>query len=233
MLEPLTQLTDGIKLTGDVRHDVPVFLVHHGCPKVAAHSGRVATEARRIAKLVGVDESLAELAGWLHDVSAVFPAQERASVARELGLEVLPEEDAFPLIIHQKLSVVLAHEIFGVESEPVLSAIGCHTTLKANATVLDKVLFVDVAVPTADASKSKVGDKAWVRAAIPGHTRKVEGKIIHISRVSDPATITNIVRIEVPNEKRYLRAGWHVTVYLHDSGDTSQAGVDKRDKEPN
>ena len=142
MLEPLTQLTDGIKLTGDVRHDVPVFLVHHGCPKVAAHSGRVATEARRIAKLVGVDESLAELAGWLHDVSAVFPAQERASVARELGLEVLPEEDAFPLIIHQKLSVVLAHEIFGVESEPVLSAIGCHTTLKANATVLDKVLFV-------------------------------------------------------------------------------------------
>ena len=99
--------------------------------------------------------------------------------------------------------------------------------------VMDKVLFVDVAVPTADASKSKVGDKAWVRAAIPGHTQKVEGKIIHISRVSDPATITNIVRIEIPNEKRYLQAGWHVTVYLHDSGDTSQANVEKKDKEPN
>jgi HD superfamily phosphohydrolase YqeK len=46
------------------------------------------------------------------------------------------------MIVHQKLSVVLARELFGVSDEDVLSAVGCHTTLKAGAGALDKVLFV-------------------------------------------------------------------------------------------
>ena len=46
------------------------------------------------------------------------------------------------MIIHQKLSVVLAHDIFGVTAPDTLSAIGCHTTLKANASLLDKVVFI-------------------------------------------------------------------------------------------
>jgi HD superfamily phosphohydrolase YqeK len=40
------------------------------------------------------------------------------------------------------LSVVLAREVFNVRDEGILSAIGCHTTLKANASPLDKVVFV-------------------------------------------------------------------------------------------
>jgi HD superfamily phosphohydrolase YqeK len=47
-----------------------------------------------------------------------------------------------PMILHQKLSVVIASDIFGVTDEAVLSAIGCHTTLKANASPLDKVVFI-------------------------------------------------------------------------------------------
>jgi len=46
------------------------------------------------------------------------------------------------MIIHQKLSGVIAQEIFGVKSEAVLNAIGCHTTLKANATTFDKIVFI-------------------------------------------------------------------------------------------
>lgn len=98
--------------------------------------------------------------------------------------------------------------------------------------VMDKVLFVDVALPTGDASNLKVGDKAWVRAAIPEHTQEVEGKIIHISRVSDPATITNIVRVEIPNENRYLQTGWHVKVYLQQHDDTYQTVVENKDQQP-
>ena len=46
------------------------------------------------------------------------------------------------MIVHQKLSVEIAREIFGVADEKVLSAVGCHTTLKAKASILDKVVFV-------------------------------------------------------------------------------------------
>src|SRR6266536_732482 len=46
------------------------------------------------------------------------------------------------MIIHQKLSRVLASEVFGVHDVLVLDAVECHTTLRANATQMDKVLFV-------------------------------------------------------------------------------------------
>lgn len=138
----LESLRRGYCPTGNLAADVPAFLNLHGCPTTAAHCADVAAEARRIAARVGVDVDQAENAGWLHDVSVVFPAAERATIARQLGLDVLPEEDAFPMIIHQKLSVVLSREIFGVTDAAVLSAVGCHTTLKPDASLLDKVVFV-------------------------------------------------------------------------------------------
>jgi predicted HD superfamily hydrolase involved in NAD metabolism len=138
----LSDLQKPVTFTGALAVDVPAFLRQHGCPKTASHSGDVAAEAHRLAQRFGVSPQQAEAAGWLHDVSAVFPAAERADRARDFGVNVLPEEDSFPMIIHQKLSVILAREIFSVDDEAVLSAVGCHTTLKGGASLLDKVVFV-------------------------------------------------------------------------------------------
>src|SRR4051794_28543787 len=112
-MHPLfSSLVDGVALTGDRHADVPLFLTHHGRPNTALHCADVAAEARRVATVAGADLSLAELAGWLHDVSAVFPSPDRARIARQLGIDVLPEEDAFPMIVHQKISAVMAEQIF-------------------------------------------------------------------------------------------------------------------------
>ena len=92
--------------------------------------------------MFGVDGDAAESAGWLHDVSVVIPPSDRLIVAESFGLEILPEERRFSLIIHQKLSAAVALDVFRVDDPDVLNAIGCHTTLKAGATQLDKVLFV-------------------------------------------------------------------------------------------
>ena len=142
MQTTLDQLVTGMHLTGNIAGDVPTFLTHHGRPDTAAHGAAVAAEARRIAALAGADVDAAETAGWLHDVSVIFPSEQRAVIAEQLGIEVLPEEAIFPMIIHQKLSAVLARAIFRIEDAAILSAVGCHTTLKAGATLLDKVLFV-------------------------------------------------------------------------------------------
>ena len=136
------QLQKEITFSGRIAEDVPQFLRHHGYPKTAKHIGDVALKSRELASRFNADCDSAEIAGWLHDVSAVFPAVERANIARELGVEVLVEEDTFPMIIHQKLSGVLAREIFAVDDSAILSAIGCHTTLKRDASLLDKVVFV-------------------------------------------------------------------------------------------
>ncbi|GAB5490513.1 MAG: bis(5'-nucleosyl)-tetraphosphatase (symmetrical) YqeK [Phototrophicaceae bacterium] len=128
--------------SGNLAEDVPNFLIHHGFPKTAEHSRNVALKARELAEQFGVDADKAEMGGWLHDISAVFPTAERCVIAREFGLDVLPEEDHFPMIIHQKLSVVVARELFSVTDSDILSAIGCHTTLKKDASLLDKIVFV-------------------------------------------------------------------------------------------
>ena len=138
----LRSLVDGLVFTGVLARDVPAFLRRHGHPYTAEHSAQVAAEARRVAQLVGAEPALAEMAGWLHDCSAVFPARERVVVARSLNVPVLAEEEQFSMIVHQKLSKVLAAQIFGVRDTQVLSAVACHTTLKAHATRLDKVVFV-------------------------------------------------------------------------------------------
>jgi len=138
----LTDLARDLLLTGDLRADMVAFLERHGCPHTAEHSLRVAEEARRLAVRFGADERLAEATGWLHDISAAIPVSQRALAARALGLEVLPEEEAAPMILHQKLSVVIARDVFGLTHAAALSAIGCHTTLKSDATALDKVVFV-------------------------------------------------------------------------------------------
>jgi HD superfamily phosphohydrolase YqeK len=54
----------------------------------------------------------------------------------------LPEELKAPMILHQKISVVICQEIFGIEDQDILSAVGCHTTLKKEASLLDKVVFL-------------------------------------------------------------------------------------------
>lgn len=142
MTDPLTALAAGIVLIGDIARDVPAFLAYHGCSHTAAHIAAVAAEARRLAPLAGVDAVAAARAGWFHDISAVIPDGERIAAARTLGVDVLPEEAAFPMILHQKLSAALARGIFGERDASVLGAVGCHTTLRAGATPLDTVVFV-------------------------------------------------------------------------------------------
>jgi predicted HD superfamily hydrolase involved in NAD metabolism len=130
------------KLTGRLKDDIPSFLSANGCLSTAEHSLRVGTEARRLALMFQADSDAAELAGWLHDISAVFPNNVRIAAAREWKIDILPEEESFPMIIHQKLSRYMAENIFKVSNVEVLSAVGCHTTLRAQSTLQDKVLFV-------------------------------------------------------------------------------------------
>lgn len=138
----LAELIKSFKKTGDMEKDVLNFLELHNYPRIAEHSIKVGYESIRLAKEFNEDEEKAAIAGYLHDVSVVFPNNERIDVAKELGIDVLPEEETFPLIIHQKISKEMAREIFDVHDESILEAISCHTTLKANSSKLDRVLFV-------------------------------------------------------------------------------------------
>lgn len=136
------EITKDVTLTGDIKKDSYNLLMKYNKVVIANHSLRVAEKARFLAKQFGVDENLAEIAGLLHDISGVYPIDERVELCRKLNIEVLLEEEKCPMILHQKISKVVATEIFNVDNKAVLDAISCHTTLKANASKLDMVLFL-------------------------------------------------------------------------------------------
>ena len=138
----LNHYVGDFKSTGKIVDDVPRFLTSFGHQKTAEHCFAVASKATELAKRFNSDLSKAEQAGYLHDVSAIIPNEKRIDFAQSQSVEILAEEIQHPMIIHQKLSVVLAKEVFGVTDIEILSAIGCHTTLKARPTLLDKVIFL-------------------------------------------------------------------------------------------
>lgn len=132
----------GWRLSGDTARDAAAFLNAYGCPRTAAHSAAVAACAQELAANFALDQTAAFCAGWLHDISAIWPVSERLAVAEGAGLLIYAEERAAPLLLHQRLSALLAEQVFAVHDAAVLSALGCHTTLKAQAGALDLALFV-------------------------------------------------------------------------------------------
>ncbi|MFD0681658.1 MULTISPECIES: bis(5'-nucleosyl)-tetraphosphatase (symmetrical) YqeK [unclassified Paenibacillus] len=138
----LQQMKSSMTFSGDLEEDVSSFLRLHNHPHTAEHCLKVGYEAGRLAARFGCDADQARAAGFLHDISAIIPNNQRIDAAREWNLDILPEEERFPMIIHQKLSRVIAEQVFGIELTPVLEAIECHTTLKAPSTLLDKIVFI-------------------------------------------------------------------------------------------
>jgi predicted HD superfamily hydrolase involved in NAD metabolism len=138
----LNHYVGDFKSTGKIVDDVPRFLALFGHQKTAEHCSSIASKAKELAVRFNSDYSKAEQAGYLHDISAVIPNEKRIEFAQNQSVEILAEEFQYPMIIHQKLSVVLAREVFNVTDYEILSAIGCHTTLKTNPTLLDKVVFL-------------------------------------------------------------------------------------------
>ncbi len=169
MTETLGRYAKQLRLTGDLRADMVVFLTESGFPVTAEHSLRVASEARILAERFAVDGHSAEIGGWLHDISAVIPNAERIAVADALGLDVLPEERRAPMIVHQKLSAEIARSLFYIEDPAILSAIGCHTTLKPGASQLDKIVFVADKI-----AWDQFGDPPYLREILSAANRSID-----------------------------------------------------------
>jgi predicted HD superfamily hydrolase involved in NAD metabolism len=140
--ELLAALASSAPLSGSIAGDVTAFLSHHNALHTIGHSARVAAAARKLADQCGVNPVAAETAGWLHDISTVIPNEQRVAHAEAWGVSVLPEERQVPMIIHQKLSAYMAEHLFGVGDGSILNAIGCHTTLRSGASLLDKIVFI-------------------------------------------------------------------------------------------
>ena len=121
---------------------VRALLLANGRPKTCAHVFAVAAQAQTLAARFGRDPDAAEAAGLLHDISAVIRPADMLAHMEASGAYLDDAERAHPFLLHQRLSRVVAAEDFGVTDPRVLSAVEVHTTLKADFSPDDLVVFL-------------------------------------------------------------------------------------------
>ncbi len=150
--------------TGDSLRDAKRLLRANGKEATLAHVCAVADECTGLARRFSLSEERCRLCGVLHDVGAVMRPEDMLSFARERGMAVDFAEERHPFLLHQRLSEILSRELLGVEDGAVLSAVGCHTTLKEKPSPYDMALFL--------------ADKlAWDQEGTPPYAQAVRGAL--------------------------------------------------------
>ena len=109
---------------------------------VLKHVENVADIAVELAKAYNLDIDKIKLAALLHDISGIMTPQEMYEFAKMRGLVIDPAEEKYNALLHQRISKVIAMEDFHIQDADILNAIECHTTLRKNASLYDKVIFI-------------------------------------------------------------------------------------------
>lgn len=110
-------------------------------PKLYEHCAGVADTAVKLAKLLGVDEEKASLAGWLHDCARDYTTADLLAFARIHGIEADKYALAQPILLHGPVGAVLA-QTWGISDSEVLSAIRNHTLGYPGISLLEQIIYV-------------------------------------------------------------------------------------------
>lgn len=110
--------------------------------KRLTHSLLVAQTARKLARLHGMDEDQAAMAGLLHDCAKCMPLPAMQAVARENRLLLDKETLQSGNLLHGPVGAVIAQKEYGVTDPNILSAIRCHTTGKVGMLPLDMIVYL-------------------------------------------------------------------------------------------
>ena len=129
------------------------------------HVEEVADTAIWLANIYNLDVAKVKLAALLHDISAIMTPQEMYEMAKLHELKIDPAEEKYHFLLHQRISKIIARECFGINDTVILDAIECHTTLKKNAGIYDKVIFV--------------ADKiSWDQKGVPPYYELLKSKVV-------------------------------------------------------
>lgn len=106
------------------------------------HTIDAAERARALAEANGADVDAAWRAGLMHDIARAVAVGEQAEILTALDAPPDAEEELHPWLLHSRLGALVAADCGGEEDPAVLAAIRNHTTLCAEPTQLDVIIFV-------------------------------------------------------------------------------------------
>lgn len=106
------------------------------------HSMQVASVARDMARIFGLNEDKAYLAGILHDYAKGIPGHELLALAKQNNLLEDDVEARSPDLLHAPVGAFLLARDEGLLDDEILDAIRYHTLGRVGMTDLEKVLFL-------------------------------------------------------------------------------------------
>ena len=138
----MTDYFEKLRPSGNPAADVERFYRAVDRLDTLAHVTQVAAEARSLAAQHGADRGAANLAALAHDLAAVVSATEMIAVAEDMGLHVGGADRAIPLLLHGPIAAVALADKLVVGDDDLLNAVRYHSTLRAGASTLEKIVFL-------------------------------------------------------------------------------------------
>ena len=91
------------------------------------HSLSVADTANHLAKTHGLDVTVCETAGFLHDCAKDIPLRQQQQIARQYRLMLSETEMSTVALLHAPVGAVIANTEYGIQDPVILKAITYHT----------------------------------------------------------------------------------------------------------
>lgn len=114
------------------------------------HCKNVMKRAVELAKIYGINENKAMLAGFAHDITKEMPKDEMFKYIEEHNIKIDEFERKNPGLLHGKIAAVFCKEKYGF-TEDMQKALEYHTTGEPDMDDLAKIVFI--------ADKTEVGRK--------------------------------------------------------------------------
>lgn len=125
-------------LSMDDLRPIALGLLH---PNRVKHVIGVMETAEKMAQHWGCNPVDAARAGLLHDVTKALDGPLQLTLCEAYGKMLSDFDRKYPRTLHALTGSLVAERIFG-ENEAVVEAIACHTTGKADMSVLEKIIYV-------------------------------------------------------------------------------------------
>ncbi len=125
-----------------LKPQIILWLKQNVTQKRLNHIARVAKTAKKYAKKLKLDQSKAELAGWLHDCAKEMTNKQLLRFAKRKKIKLDDVDFINPHILHARVGAIIAKEKFGIRDSDVLGGIRCHTLAEPKMSKLVMLLYL-------------------------------------------------------------------------------------------
>ena len=175
------------------------------------HTKNVKKMAVKLAKQWGADPEKAAVAAILHDSAKELPKQELLQIFADNAI-IAENAPARPSPVwHGIAAAILAQTQWGITDPEILSAICCHTTGKADMSLLDKIIYLaDMTSAERDwpgVNKLRKLELKDLDLAMLAALRQTNGFVLSQGKPLDPMSKAAYDEIKAEVDARAAKAG--------------------------